>query len=83
MDHEQQPSYLAWFYETVDGYEEVKAVIRALDGIEAHLTAFRGRQGRPSPRKPLSSTQQQVEWLMGKFSSETVDSVCEELFGEG
>ena len=78
--YEQQPSYLAWFHETVEGCEEVKEAIRALEGIEAHLTAF--RQGKPSPPKSLTPNQQQVEWLMGKFSVETVDKVCEELFGE-
>jgi hypothetical protein len=77
--YEQQPSYLAWFHETVEGCEEVKAVIRGLDGIEAHLVAFRQKQR--SSQKPLTSTQQQVEWLMGKFSAQTIDSLCEELFG--
>ena len=87
--YEQQPSYLAWFHETVDGYEEVREAIRALDGIQAHLTAFREKQQQPiqrqlpHPRTPeqLTPTQQQVEWLMGKFSSQTVDAVCEDLFG--
>ena len=78
--YEQQPSYLAWFHETVEGCEDVKAAIRALDGIERHLTAFRERQ-RQSPKR-LNSTQQEVEWLMGKFTSQTIDRVCDELFGE-
>ena len=30
--------------------------------------------------KPLTSTQQEVEWLMGKFSSETIDAICARLF---
>jgi hypothetical protein len=50
-----------------------------LDGIEQHLTRFRLKQ--QSSSKPLTSTQEQVEWLMGRFSQETVDRVCEELFG--
>ena len=25
-------------------------------------------------------TQQQVEWLMGKFSTQTINLVCDELF---
>ena len=77
--YEQEPSYLSWFHETVDGCEQVKEAIRALPGMEAHLTAFRERR-RALPRN-LTPTQQQVEWLMGKFSVETVDKVCEELFG--
>jgi len=81
--YEQEPSYLAWFHETVDGCEEAKEVIRAMDGIEAHLVAFRRRPRQSSPQKSPSSTQQQVEWLMGKFTRETGDRVCKELFGEG
>jgi hypothetical protein len=78
--YEQEPSYLAWFHETVDGCDEIKEAIRALDGFEAHMAAFRERRQQPSP-KPLTPTQQQVEWLMGKFSAQTIDKVCEELFG--
>jgi len=78
--YEKDPSYVAWFHDTVDGCDEVKEAIRGLPGIETHLTAFRQKQ-RLSP-KQLTPTQQEVEWLMGKFSSETVDKVCEELFGE-
>jgi hypothetical protein len=76
---EQEPGYLAWFHETVDGREEVKEAIRALDGIEAHLSAFRLRR-QPSPRK-LTPAQREVERLMGRFSASTVDLVCDELFG--
>ena len=32
--HEQSPSYLAWFHDTVDGYEDIKTLIRGLDGID-------------------------------------------------
>ena len=78
--YEQEPSYLAWFHETVDGCEELKQVIRSLDGFETHLTAFRQRRRQPPPRR-LTPSQQEVEWLMGKFSAETIDAVCEELFG--
>ena len=75
--YERQPSYLAWFHETVDGCEEVKEAIRALDGIETQLAAFRQRR-QPSP-KPLSPVQQEVARLMERFA---VDTVCEGLFGE-
>jgi len=78
--YEQAPSYLAWFHETVDGCEEVKEDIRVLDGIEAHLEALRQKQGL-SP-KQLTPTQQEVEWLMGKFTAQTIDAVCQELFRE-
>ena len=78
--YEQEPSYLAWFHETVDGCEEVKEAIRALDGVEAHLEAFRLK--RRSLPQQLTPTQQEAEWLTGKFSAATVDKVCEDLFGE-
>jgi hypothetical protein len=74
----QEPGYLAWFHECIEGCEEVKAVIRTLEGIEAHLTAFRQRHGQ---QPSLTPTQEQVEWLMGKFSAQTIDAVCDELFG--
>jgi hypothetical protein len=76
--YEKEPSYLAWFHETVCGWENIKEAIRGLDGIETHLEEYRLRQ-QPKPRP----TREQVEWLLGKFSSETIDSLCEELFGGG
>ena len=76
--YEQDPGYLAWFHETVEGCEEIKEVIHGLDGIETHLTAFRER---PKLRRQLTPTQQEVEWLMGKFTAPTINIVCEELFG--
>ena len=78
--YEQEPSYLAWFHETVEGCKDVKEAIKGLPGIEAHLDAFRERQ-QPLPRTALNATQQQVEWLMGKFTTPTIDAVCDELFG--
>ena len=62
----------------MDGCEEVKEAIRALDGIEAHLAAFRQRR-QPSP-KPLSPSQQEVERLMERFSAQTIDEMCTDLF---
>ena len=79
--YERQPSYLAWFYRTVQGCEEVKEAIRGLDCIETHLAAFR-QQGRQS--KALTPVEQEVERLMGKFYIQTVDAACAEaLCGEG
>jgi hypothetical protein len=75
--YEREPGYLAWFYETVDGREEVKEAIRALDGIETHLAAYRQRR-QPLPKR-LTPSQQEVERLMERFA---VDTVCEGLFGE-
>jgi hypothetical protein len=37
--------------------------------------------GQKPARQWLSTTQQEVEWLMGEFSAQTVDKVCKELFG--
>ena len=75
--YEKSPSYLAWFHETVQGCEEIKEAIRGLDGIEAHLMEFRERPREP---KRLTPTQEQVEWLMGKFTTPTIDAVCIKLF---
>ena len=79
--YELDPSYVAWFHETVEGCQLIKEAIRGLPGVETHLAAFRRRRGQPSLPRKLTPTQQEVEWLMGKFSAETVDIVCSELFG--
>ena len=81
--YEKQAQYLAWFHESVEGCEDIKEAIRGLDDIETHLTAYRQRRQQPrrQPSKQLPPTQQQVERLLGKFTSQTVDAVCEELFG--
>ena len=63
----------------MEGCGEVKEAIRGLEGMERHLVAF--RQRRQPSSKPATSSQQEVEWLMGKFSAQTVDKVCEDLFG--
>ena len=76
--YERQPSYLTWFHETVDGCEEVKEAIRAMDGIEECLATF--RQRRQPSAKPLSPVQQQVERLMERFSAQTIDKTCMDLF---
>ena len=75
--YEKSPSYLAWFHETVQGCEEIKEAIRGFDGIEAHLMEFRERPRQP---KRLTPTQEQVEWLMGKFTTNAIDVVCAKLF---
>ena len=84
--YEQEPSYLAWFHESVDGCEEVKEPIRGLAGIEAHLGGVPAEATVEAGTTVTAAAardpgQQEVEWLMGKFSTETVDLVCEELFG--
>ena len=61
------PSYLAWFVSTVEGYDDVKEAIQALPAFDAHLTAYHSRQ-------------RNREWWKGKFSPQTVDGVCDQLF---
>ena len=64
------PSYLVWFFSTVDGYDDVKEAIEELPDFEAHLVAYRSRQ-------------RNREWTKGKFSPQTVDGVRDQLFGGG
>ena len=61
------PSYLAWFVSTVEGYDDVKEAIRELPDFGAQLAAYRSRQ-------------RNREWTKGRFSPQTVDGVCDRLF---
>ena len=66
--HEKSPSYLAWFHETVWGFEDIKEAIKGMEGMEALIAEYRQQK-------------EGLEWRKGRFSSQTVDAVCEELFG--
>ncbi len=44
-------------HETVEGCAEVKEVIRGLDGIEAHLTAFRQKRQQQTIQRRLPQAQ--------------------------
>ena len=66
--YEKSPSYLAWFHETVWGFEDIKEAIKGMEGMETLIAEY--RQHRDS-----------FEWRKGQFSPQTVDAVCEELFG--
>ena len=53
-------------------------------GAGRHRGAPDGVPAEAAVAEAAHSTQQEVEWLTGKFSAQTVDKVCEELFdGEG
>ena len=66
--HEKSPSYLAWFHETVWGFEDIKEAIKGMEGMETLIAEYRQQK-------------EGLEWRKGHFSPQTVDTVCEELFG--
>ena len=66
--HEKSPSYLAWFHETVWGFEDIKEAIKGMEGMEALIAEYRQQK-------------EGLEWRKGQFSPQTVDAVCDELFG--
>jgi hypothetical protein len=66
--YERSPSYLAWFCETVWGCEDVKEAIMGMEGMETLIAEYRQHK-------------EGLEWRTGQFSPQTVDTVCDELFG--
>ena len=76
--YEQERSYLAWFHECVDDYEDIKALIRGLDGIETHLAAFRQkRQQQPAPLGPPVPPNELEEEL--RHTRESLQTTIEEM----
>jgi hypothetical protein len=64
------PSYLAWFYCTVDGNENIKRAIRALPG-------FYGASGKNC--QPVDSSFDDSFCIDARLSREDLDRLCWEI----
>jgi hypothetical protein len=76
----EEPSYLAWFYDHVDGNEELKQAIAALPEFPARLAKYRER--KEIKNKTL---EQRIEEVVARMfavepSPAEVDDLCERLF---
>ena len=75
-----EPSYVAWFYETVDGNEEVKRAIAALPGFAARLAKYRERKGLKD-----KTIEQRIEEVVARMfavepTPQETDALCDRLF---
>jgi hypothetical protein len=76
----EEPSYLAWFFDTVDGYDDVKQAIAALPEFPARLAKYRERK----QLKDKTLDQRIEEVVARMFAVEPnpadLDALCDELF---
>ena len=77
---QEEPSYLCWFYDTVDGFEDIKQTIAALPGFPAILAKYRERKQLKD-----KTLEQRIEEVVCRMfavepSPAEVDSLCDQLF---
>ena len=76
----EEPGYLCWFYDTVDGNEELKQAIAALPDFPARLAKYRERKQLKD-----KALEQRIEEVVSRMfavepSPAEVDALCERLF---
>ena len=76
----EEPSYLCWFYDAVDGFENVKQAIAALPEFATILAKYRER--RQFKDKSLEQRIEEVVCRMFAVDPRPadVDSLCDRLF---
>jgi hypothetical protein len=73
----QDPSYLGWFHDTVDGNEGLKRAIRALPGFPEACGKRFGQ--KPSVRKPVEDLDLPNMGVDPRLSREDLDRLCREI----
>jgi hypothetical protein len=76
----EEPSYLAWFYDVVDGNEELKQAIAALPDFPARLAKYRERKGLKD-----KTLEQRIEEVVARMfavepTPQETDDLCDRLF---
>ena len=76
----EEPGYLCWFHDVVDGNEELKQAIAALPEFPARLAKYRERKGLKD--KTLN---QRIEEVVARMfavepTPQETDALCERLF---
>ena len=76
----EEPTYLCWFYDTIEDQRELKAAMEALPGFPARLAAYRER--RSVKRRTLEETIEDVVTRMFRVepTQGEIDTLCDELF---
>ncbi len=76
----EEPTYLAWFYDSVEDQQELKTAMEALPDFPARLAAYRER--RSVKQRTLEETIEEVVTRMFRVepTQQEVDRLCDELF---
>ena len=76
----EEPGYLCWFYDAVDGNEELKQAIAALPEFPARLAKYRERKGLKD-----KTLEQRIEEVVARMfavepTPQETDDLCDRLF---
>ena len=76
----EEPGYLCWFYDVVDGNEELKKAIAALPEFPARLAKYRERKQLKD-----KTLEQRIEEVVARMfavepTPQETDALCDRLF---
>jgi hypothetical protein len=76
----EEPGYLCWFHDVVDGNEELKKAIAALPEFPARLAKYRERKGLKD-----KTLEQRIEEVVARMfavepTPQETDDLCDRLF---
>ena len=76
----EEPGYLCWFYDAVDGNEDLKRAIVALPEFPARLAKYRERKGLKD-----KTLEQRIEEVVARMfavepTPQETDDLCDRLF---
>jgi hypothetical protein len=76
----EEPTYLCWFYDTIENQQDIKRAMEALPDFPARLAAYRER--RSVKEKSLEQRIEDVVTRMFRVepSQGEIDTLCDELF---
>jgi hypothetical protein len=79
---QEEPSYLCWFMETVEGCGDVKKAIAGLPGFREEWEKYFQRRHRKelTTRQVVDETVRRMFAVEEPTSPETLDSLCDRLF---
>jgi len=78
----EEPSYLCWFVESIEGCQDIKEAIVALPGFQEEWAKYYERKHRKelTTRQIVEDTVREMFADEQSPSQETLDSLCDQLF---
>jgi hypothetical protein len=79
---QEEPSYLCWFMEKVEGCRDIKEAIAELPGFREHWTSYQERKHRTelTTRQIVEETVSRMLGVGQPPSPEQLDDLCDRLF---